>query len=116
MPTPSEPALRGEWAASTDTPKRSVFGNYCAEGAPASDPARSEAKPQRAGSETGAPLQTAIDLAVARSFLHRYLAKAYEDPTPESWQWLCDSATQESLSAAWAVVAAGILPAGKSVV
>jgi hypothetical protein len=37
MPTPSEPAPRGEWAArTTDTSKRSVFGNYRADGAPSS--------------------------------------------------------------------------------
>ena len=113
MPTPSEQVRNaergvrsGEWAAKTDTPKRSVFGNYRADGAPVSDPARSKAKPQRAGSETGAPLQAAIDLAVARSFIHRFLAKAYEDPTPESWGWLCDAGTRESLQAATQVVAA----------
>jgi DMSO reductase family type II enzyme chaperone len=111
MPTPSSEirspkseVRNGEWAARTDTPKRSVFGNYRADGAPLSEPARLEAKPQRAGSETGAPLQAAIDLAVARSFIHRYLAKAYEDPTPESWRWLCDAATQENLRAAWDAV------------
>jgi DMSO reductase family type II enzyme chaperone len=112
MPTPSEiqnpksEIRSGEWAARTDTPKRSIFGNYRADGAPASGPACPETMPHRAGSETGAPLQTAIDLAVARSFIHRWLAKAYEDPTPESWQWLCAPATQESLRAAAQVVAA----------
>jgi len=112
MPTPSEPALRGEWAAKTDTPKRSVFGNYHAEERRA--PARLDDKPnqsQRAEPVLGAPLQAAIDLAVARSFIHRFLAKAYEDPTPEGWTWLCDAATHESLLSAWRVVAAGILPA-----
>jgi DMSO reductase family type II enzyme chaperone len=29
-----------------------------------------------------------IDTAVARTFLYRFLAKAFEDPYPESWQWL----------------------------
>ena len=110
MPTPSKETLArerggqsGEWAARTDTPKRSVFGNYRANGAPLSEPARSEAKTARATSETGVPLQTAIDLAIARSFIHRYLAKAYEDPTPESWQWRCNPGTQENLQAAWDV-------------
>ena len=113
MPTPSEPAVRGEWAArTTETSKRSVFGNYRPEGAPASGPASSEATPQRAGSATGAPLQSAIDLAIARSFIHRWLAKAYEDPTPENWQWLCAPGTQQSLRAAWAVAAPGNLPTG----
>lgn len=111
MPTRSEPAQRGEWAArTTDTSKRSVFGNYRAKGAPLSDPACFETNHQRAKSESGAPLQAAIDLAVARSFTHRLLAKAYEDPTPESWQWLCAPATQESLRAAWAVMAIGLQP------
>jgi len=103
--------MRGEWAArTTDTSKRSVFGNYRPEGVPLSEPASSEATPQRAGAEAGAPLQAAIDLAIARSFIHRWLAKAYEDPTPENWQWLCAPGTQENLQAAWAVVA-GKMPA-----
>ena len=102
--SPKSEVRSGEWAARTNTPKRSVFGNYRAEGAPASGPASSETMPHRAGSETGAPLQSAIDLAVARSFIHRFLAKAYEDPTPESWPWLCAPATQESLRTAWNVV------------
>lgn len=110
MPTPSESAQRGEWAARTNTPKRSVFGNYRADGAPLSEPASSETKSQRARSETGAPLQAAIDLAIARSFIHRFLAKAYEDPTPESWKWLCANSTNESLRASWTALAIGIQP------
>ena len=106
MPTPSEPALCGEWAAKTNTPKSSVFGNYRADGAPLSEPARSETNHQSAVSETGAPLQSAIDLAIARSFIHRFLAKAYEDPTLEGWVWLSDVGTLESLRAATGVVAA----------
>jgi DMSO reductase family type II enzyme chaperone len=45
-------------------------------------------------------LQAAIDLAVARSFVHRFLAKAYEDSTPEGWAWLCAPGTQQNVSAA----------------
>lgn len=101
MPTQSEPAPRGEWAArTTDTSKRSVFGNYRAEGAPASGSTCPEVAPQRAGPETGAPLQSAIDLAMARSFIHRFLAKAYEDPMPETWRWLTQAQTIYSLRAA----------------
>ena len=59
----------------------------------------------------GAPLQSAIDLAGARSFIHRLLAKAYEDPTPENWRWLCAPGTQQGLRAAWNVAATGDLPA-----
>ena len=100
MPTPSEPTLRGEWAAKTDTPRRSVFGNYRTEVAPSTVSACSDANGQRAEPVLGAPLQTAIDLAVARSFLHRLLAKAYEDPTPDGWAWLCAPGTRQSLTAA----------------
>lgn len=116
MPTPSEPAQRGEWAARTNTPKRSVFGNYRAEGAPVSDPACSEKNHQRAGSETGAPLQAAIDLAVARLFIHRFLAKAYEDPMPETWRWLTQAQTINSLRAANAFVGQSLLPSAEALI
>ncbi len=110
MPTPSEPTMRGEWAArTTDTSKRSVFGNYRAEGAPHSEPARPETMPHRAGSETGAPLQSAIDLAMARSFIHRFLAKAYEDPMPETWRWLTRAETIYALRAANTFIGQSVL-------
>jgi DMSO reductase family type II enzyme chaperone len=92
MPTQSEPVPGGEWAARTDTPKRSVFGNYRS-AETVTDPAHSGEDLHRAGLETGALVQSAIDLAVGRSFIHRFLAKAYEDPTPESWRWLTDAGT-----------------------
>jgi DMSO reductase family type II enzyme chaperone len=101
MPTPSEPAGRGEWAArTTDTSKRSVFGNYRAASAPLSQPTCQESNQPGAKTDTSISLQAAIDLAVARSFVHRFLAKAFEDPTPESWGWLCAPATQRNLHAA----------------
>lgn len=110
MPTPSEPALRGEWAArTTDTSKRSVFGNYRAEGAPSTASAYSDANTQRAEPVLGAPLQSAIDLAMARSFLHRFLAKAYEDPMPETWRWLTRAETIYALRAANACVGQSVL-------
>lgn len=111
MPTPSEPKLRGEWAAKTDTPRRSVFGNYRADGVSPSEQTGSEAERKPAGPEAGAPLQAAIDLAVARSFLHRFLAKAYEDPTPESWNWLCAPGTRQSIAAASNACGISALPA-----
>lgn len=110
MPTPSEPGLRGEWAARTDTPKRSVFGNYRAEVTPAGVPLNSPSNQPVAG-PTGASLAGAVDLALARSFLHRYLAKAYEDPAPAGWEWLCAPGTQANLRAAWAIAVPGKLPA-----
>lgn len=101
MPIPSEPAVRGEWAArTTDTSKRSVFGNYRADGALSPGSAGSDSNTQRAEPVLGAPLQSAIDLTMARSFIHRFLAKAYEDPMPQTWQWLTRAQTINSLRAA----------------
>ena len=119
MQTPSEPKLKDgsqklEWAARSEGAKRSVFGNYSADDACSSgreSAPSSQSRLTSAATDERATLQSAIDLAIARAFIHRFLAKAYEDPTPEGWQWLCDVRTQESLRAAWAVVAAGILPA-----
>jgi DMSO reductase family type II enzyme chaperone len=116
MPTPSEPAVRGEWAARTDTPKRSVFGNYRADGAPGYDPAGSTTNQQSAGSETGAPLQAAIDLAMARSFIHRLLAKAYEDPMPETWRWLTRAQTIYALRAANVFAGPSLLPSAETLI
>ena len=65
-----------------------------------SDSARSETETQPARSEAGALLQSTIDLAVARSFFHRFLAIAFEDPKPENWDWLCAPDTRQSVSAA----------------
>jgi DMSO reductase family type II enzyme chaperone len=72
-------------------------------------------QPSKGTTSSGSP--SAIDLAVARSFIHRFLAKCYEDPTPKGWQWLCAPATQASLCAAWNVTQsrAGDSPAHASV-
>jgi len=114
MPTQSEQApsaecgtRSGEWAARTDTPKRSVFGNYRRHGAPATGLTHPGTNHHPAESEAGATLQAAIDLAVARSFIHRFLAKAFEDPTPEGWQWLCDPRTRDTLRTARSVAGLG---------
>lgn len=108
--------LNHEWAARSDAPLRSVFGNYVPANAGSSR--REEASISSTGSApteqslltsaatAGAGLQSAIDSAIARSFLYRFLAQAYEDPKPESWQWLCSDETQESLQAATRIVAA----------
>jgi len=45
-------------------------------------------------------LQSSIDLAVARSFVYRLAAKAFEDPTIEGWTALTDPNAQASLRAA----------------
>jgi DMSO reductase family type II enzyme chaperone len=98
-----------DWSAQTDQPRRSVFGNY--------QPGRAGFPPaprEESGGLAGAgrqdagptlesappPLQARIDLAMARCFLYRFLAKAFEDPTLEGWQWLCASGTRAALSSA----------------
>jgi DMSO reductase family type II enzyme chaperone len=126
MPTPSEPALRGEWAARTDTPKRSVFGNYRANGALGVPPSGAPATDESPGNETrhaqppegGTPnlRQSAIDLAVARSFIHRFLAKAYEDPRREGWRWLTLAQTINHLRAANAFVGQSLLPSAEGLI
>ena len=109
--------MRGEWAArTTDTSKRSVFGNYHVEGAPSTASACSEAKPHRAEPVLGAPLQSAIDLAMARSFIHRFLAKAYEDPMPETWRWLTQAQTIYALRAANVFAGQSLLPAAETLI
>ncbi len=124
MPTPSEQVRNaergvrsGEWAARTDTPKRSVFGNYRPDDSGGSGRESAPSEQSRltsAATNDEATLQSAIDLAIARSLIHRFLAKAYEDPTPEGWAWLCAAGTQEGLDSAWDVASnrsAGFQPA-----
>lgn len=99
MPTPSE-LLRNSL-------RRSIFGNYqAANGDLASSPAGSGQATVRASSQAGAPtLQVAIDTAIARAFIYRFLAKAFEDGEPESWRWLTKEQTKQSLAAAIRVLA-----------
>jgi hypothetical protein len=81
MPTPSE--LQNE------RPRRSVFGNF--NPAPVAAFRESTASIEQrpaAGSGDPAHLQASIDAAMARTFLYRFLAKAFEDPEPEGWAWL----------------------------
>jgi hypothetical protein len=55
--------------------------------------------------QISATLQSSIDTSVARAFLYRYLAKAFEDPEPDGWEWLCHEETKRSLRAASDAVA-----------
>jgi DMSO reductase family type II enzyme chaperone len=49
-------------------------------------------------------LQASIDLAVARTFIYRFLAKAFEDPSPQTWAALTDESLHDSLLCAAAAV------------
>jgi DMSO reductase family type II enzyme chaperone len=90
MPTPSE--LQNE------RPRRSVFANYSGserESALPHQPTIQSTRP-----ETPTTLQRSIDLALGRTFLYRYLAQAFEDPEPETWQWLTAAETANALHSA----------------
>jgi len=91
MPTRSrqiqnaEPELQNpdsEWTAQVRKPPRSVFGNYFPQAqAPATGPQGTKA----AQHIFGPSLRAAIDTALARSVVYRFLAQSYEDPTPDGW-------------------------------
>jgi DMSO reductase family type II enzyme chaperone len=112
MPTPSETSsLAGQWAARTTSPRRSVFGNYSTSAATcgpgdnsdrtlAGTPPLDRPPADVVVATHSASLQAGIHRAIARSFVYRYLAKAYEDPTLENWRWLTDSTTNATLRAA----------------
>lgn len=105
MPTPSE-AQGGEWTARTNTPPRSVFGNYRAAGTAGSADAGALCRPPT-GSGDPVPASEAVELGVARAFIYRFIAKAFEDPSAEGWNWLCSGPTRKHLAAAWEAVAPG---------
>lgn len=98
MPTPSE--LQAE------RPRRSVFGNYHPPVAVSPEIAANierGAAPLR----NAATLQESIDTAIARTFVYRYLAKAFEDPEPEGWAWLSAGEVTGSLRSSVRTLARG---------
>jgi len=50
-------------------------------------------------------LQAAINTAVARSFLYQFLARAFDDPAAEVWQWLTSAETRAAFQSAVSTVA-----------
>jgi DMSO reductase family type II enzyme chaperone len=100
-------ARNEEWAAHPGGRRRSVFKNYLSASA-----AEARVNPKR---ETPAareplctePLQVAIDGAMARSFLYRMLAQAYQDPTEEGWGTLTEARLLDTLETAVGTLTAG---------
>ncbi len=103
----------GEWAARTDTPRRSVFPNFRApeepldlgegecsapSGRSATNGARRSAR-RESGAEPG-------DVAVARAFVYRHLACGFEDPAIEAWEYLASPAGSVGLREAMTVLVA----------
>src|SRR5512138_1307557 len=121
MPTPSEQTRNAEGGARKEKP-RSVFGNFVApDGRATLSSARREETLEiqdgsanlRRGEDTTAlplplrgaePLQQCIDIAVARSFLHRFIAKLFEYPRAETWAWLSESQSVQAVSLAAAAL------------
>ena len=101
MPTPSE--------LQSERPRRSVFGNY---NPPVAEVPQSTANMARGGaalSQDSATLQDSIDTAVARTFIYRYLAKAFEDPEPEGWGWLSAGEVTGAMRSSVRTLARGIV-------
>lgn len=96
MPTPSEATQPLEWTAQSTAPRRSVFGNYTTASPAAGEEVPTAASHASAADSTDASAEL-IDLALARSFIYRFLAQAYEDPTSEGWAWLNDPDTRRSM-------------------
>jgi DMSO reductase family type II enzyme chaperone len=103
-----------------------VYSNYKA-GAPASLPAEplpvnnagrdadtpggKDRAPVAASEHAAQTLQATIDNAVSRSFVYQLLARAYDDPSIETWRWLTSDDTKTALAAAQHCAAPGIQPA-----
>src|SRR5262245_1959748 len=95
------------WAPATDKPRRSVFSNFKAKPVEAPESSRTKLEQAKRDPDEGAgaakqkfagqSLQARIDVAVARAFLYQYLARAFDDPCPETWSWLTDSKTEAAL-------------------
>jgi putative dimethyl sulfoxide reductase chaperone len=88
--------------------RRSVYPNYrpAAEAPiePASPAATPVSSPLQPAPDAFAPLQDAIDSAVARAFAHQFLARCYEYPDRTSWEWLCGEPVHQMLRASFAEI------------
>ncbi|MCL4181310.1 MAG: molecular chaperone TorD family protein [Verrucomicrobia bacterium] len=77
--------------------RRSVFGNY------SSDNPRVEPTPDHEPSAVALAadeMPGGTELALTRSFVHQFLARAFDYPDANTWAWLSSDSTQEGLAAA----------------
>lgn len=89
----------------SETKCKSVFGNFAHGGSPEPDePWNTKPPVFPAALADDKPLQIRIDIAMARAFVYRLLAKAFEDPGSENWSWLTENATQRTLRSAIAIL------------
>lgn len=96
-PTPSDMTTPPNQIAVQPEPgrRRSVFGNYLPSGAATSQTALPKAQ---------SPVEGHPATALARSFLHQWLARAFGYPAQETWGWLCTPDVLATLDAAVAAV------------
>jgi DMSO reductase family type II enzyme chaperone len=108
MPTPFEKKPEVEhpssnWAVPT-RPSRSVFSNFKSELPESAEDAIGRVpNAQRPGASppvVAETLQAAIDTAVARTFVYQFLARAFEDPSPDTWTWLTHLQTHAAFTSA----------------
>jgi putative dimethyl sulfoxide reductase chaperone len=77
--------------------KRSVYGNYL-DAPDRLAPEATASGPSMPG--IASPTGGCAELALARSFLHQLLARAFDYPTDGTWRWLCHPDTQAACQAA----------------
>lgn len=94
--SPTYPIPPPDWSPRPTEPPRSIFSNYQHREPADTQPLAPKADPGR----PAPPLQTAIDIALARSFVYRFLAQAYQDPTEEGWRELTSASCLHDLEAA----------------
>lgn len=93
-PTPSDAPGR-DWTARESGPRRSIFGNFAR---PGEHPEAVSLEEHRVpGSETAS-------LALARAFVYRTLAQAFEYPSHEGWTTLTSPGNAHALEAAIAAL------------
>ena len=102
MPTPFD-LTRDEGIAPAAAQRRSIFANFRSEAAEAPPPrptAPAFASAPGNASPPSSDRTPARDGALARSFVYRYVAKAFEIPDRVGWRWLVDPDTGCALEAA----------------
>jgi len=102
MQTPFEPHHHGGASIQPLSPPRSVFANFNASTAALSRPAPADL-PANAALPSDSSNQA--DPAMARAFLFRFLAKAFEYPDPAGWEWLSSPETKTAFRVAVHILA-----------
>jgi putative dimethyl sulfoxide reductase chaperone len=93
MQTPSEPIANPQ-------PPKSVFGNFGTEKEVAPDDMASPGASPPFPRPALLCLQDEVDLAMARCFIYRLIAKAFEYPDEANWRWLTDAGVHRLLQSA----------------